>query len=451
MAVGRLRAAHVARVVAQRATGAHGFALRFRTHAAAGVHAPDAGRVGAVAIGRPPIFRRARGIAREERRVQRGGIAVVVIHDAEQLRRRRQPPVSEAARRDASRTRGGVVPRRLAVIDFLPHEAGDVVGDRAVGVVGVAGWIDRVVGVFAEGRGRVDGLPRVGELEQARSRHRVSRQAVVGVVVSRGRRRNTREPPRDRERLRVHVAIDPPAEVVGSRADRHAHEKLIRRRRAGERFHEVTRGVGVERDGIFIRRDTRARHRLRCVAAGVVAAKPLRLRLPIHLIAEIDHGAVKRRRQIRILRPRRGAADRVIVITPRAVRVSALGIEHEPPAAIGLRVAVDWVAIERPRDRLVDAGDGLEMHGRDVVVVIIRESAVATVGIEFSDFVGDAAGVVARIENRDAIGAHGDRAALEISRGDRDGRRRGRGHERQTPDVGLAETNRIRVALGVRR
>ena len=106
----------------------------------------------------------------------------------------------------------------------------------------------------------------------------------------------------------------------------------------------------------------------------------------------------------------------MIVVVPWTVVVPTFRIKRLARGAVGLGISVDGITVQRPRDGLVDAGDRLQMHWRDVVVIIVRQAAVAAVDIEFADFVGDAAGVVAGIEDRDAIRAHGDRAALKISR-----------------------------------
>ena len=89
------------------------------------------------------------------------------------------------------------------------------------------------------------------------------------------------------------------------------------------------------------------------------------------------------------------------------------------------------------------------MHRRDVIVVVVGQTAVPAVEVELTNFVGDRAPVVAGIENRDAIRADRDGAALEVARRNWNGRGRGRGHQRQTPDVGLAKTDGALIALGI--
>ena len=318
-------------------------------------------------------------------------------------------------------------------------------------MVGVGRRVDRIIGVFAERRRRVERLSGVGQLRQARRAHRIRGEAIIAVIVGRGRRRNRRQAPGDRHRLRVGRAIDPPALVVGRATDLHAHKKLVGRGHACERFHKISRGIGVESDGILKRDDARAGDGLRGVSTRPRLTQRADRRLAIHLPAEIHDRAVKRRRQVRRRRPRGRAADRVIMIAPRAVVVSALRVERLARRAVGLRVTVNRISVQGPGDRLVDARHRLQMHRRDVIMIIIPEAAVPAVKIEFADFVGDAARVVTRIENRDAVSTEGDRAALKISRRDRDWRGGWRRHEWQAPDIGFAETNRALVALGIRR
>ena len=346
-------------MIAERPAGAGRLALRLRPHAAAGVDAPHLRRIRTVDIARPPILGGARGMARKEGRIQRGRIAEVVVHDAEQLRRRRQAPIRKAARGHAAGPGRRVLPSRLADIDLLPHQARDPVGDRAVAIVGVARRVDRVIGVFAKDRGGIDGLAGIGKFQHARSGHAVGREAIAAVIIGRGGAGYGRQPPSHRQRLGVRVAVDAPALVIRVGAHLDAHKKLIRRRRPGERLDEMARGIRLECDRILVGDDARALHRLGRITTGAGRAHALHLRLAVNLAAKVNDRAVERGGQIRIRRARRGAADRVIVIVPRAVVVPALGIERLPRRPVGFRVTVNRITVQSPRHRLVDAEYGL--------------------------------------------------------------------------------------------
>ena len=316
-------------------------------------------------------------------------------------------------------------------------------------MIGIGGRVEGIIGVLAERRRRIQRLSGIGQAGEARRAHRIGSEAIVAAVIGRGRRRDGRQAPRDGHRLRVDGAVDPPALVVGRATDLHAHQKLVGRGHARQGLHEMPRGIGVEGDRVLKRDDARAGHGLRRVTAGARLTQRADRRLSIHLPAEIHDGAVKRGRQIGRSRTRGRAADRVIVIVPGAVIMSSLSIKRLARRAVGLRVTVNRISIQGPRDGLVDARHRLQMHRRDVVVIVVTEPAVPAVDIEFTDFVGDAARVVTRIKNRDTVSAEGDGAALKISRRDRDWRGGWRRHEWQAPDIGFAETNRALVALGI--
>ena len=55
------------------------------------------------------------------------------------------------------------------------------------------------------------------------------------------------------------------------------------------------------------------------------------------------------------------------------------------------------------------------MQRRDVVVIIIRASAMAAPLVQFADFIADLAAIVLRIEDRDAIHGQSDRATQEAA------------------------------------
>ena len=141
-----LLAANVAGMVAEGAGRrvAERLGLWLGTKPTARVAAPDVGRAIAEDVTRPPVVGGSRRVVGEIGRVQRG-VRVVVIEDAEKLARGGQTPVGIA-----SGAHGGGVcysgfPSALAVIYLLPHEAGHVIGDRAVAVVGEGLGIDGVV------------------------------------------------------------------------------------------------------------------------------------------------------------------------------------------------------------------------------------------------------------------------------------------------------------------
>ena len=148
VAVRLFGAAHIAGVIAQGAARADGFRLRLRPQTTAFIRAPHIRRARAVKIAAPPIARPCHGVVREEGRVQ-GRVRYLMIEQAEQLMRCRQPPIIVAARGHARCIRDGVFPSRLAIVHALPHQAGDVVGDGAVAVVGESLGMDRVVAVLA--------------------------------------------------------------------------------------------------------------------------------------------------------------------------------------------------------------------------------------------------------------------------------------------------------------
>ena len=250
MTIGRFCATNVARVVTKRAAGAEGFCLRFRAEAAARVGAPDVGGAGAVEITRPKISGGAGGIAWKESGIDGGRVAVVVIEDAEKFGRRRQSPVSVVPCGDATSVGHGGLPRGFAVVHFLPHEAGDPVGDGAVGVVGVGWSVERVIRVLAKGSGAVDGLAGVGELRHAGGRHRVIGDAVAAVVVG-GGRGGSGQTPCDGEGFGINTPVEAPADIVARAAHGVAHEILVGQGSPGQTLDEVTRAVGGEGNGIF--------------------------------------------------------------------------------------------------------------------------------------------------------------------------------------------------------
>ena len=134
VSVRRRFAAHVTRMIAESAACTDRFGLGLGAKATPSVRAPHTCRAGAANVARPPILRRARRVVWEESRVQRR-VRVVVIEDAEKLARRGQAPIGEAAGRDAGSIRHGRLPSALAAVHLLPHEARDIVSDRAVAIV----------------------------------------------------------------------------------------------------------------------------------------------------------------------------------------------------------------------------------------------------------------------------------------------------------------------------
>ena len=148
VAVRLLGAAHIAGVIAQGAAHADGFRLRLWPQTTAFIRAPHIRRARAIEITAPPISRPCHGIVWKEGRVQ-GRVRYLMIEQAEQLMRCRQPPIIVAARGHARSIGDCVFPSGLAIVHALPHQAGDVVGDGAVTVIGENLGIDRVVAVLA--------------------------------------------------------------------------------------------------------------------------------------------------------------------------------------------------------------------------------------------------------------------------------------------------------------
>ena len=394
-----------------------------RSETAAGVRRPDLGVVAVEKIARPEIPRRATGIVHEVSRIERG--IAFVIDDAECLLRRGQSPVGVAREIERGRARACSVPRHLAAVGLLPHEAADVVCHGAVGIVGERWGIDRVVAVFAEGGRGVQRLAGIGEPRHAPRRHRVVVEARGVGVGGVHRAARTLRGLRDR----VRDSVDRVRDIVRRATERVGeHIRILRRpREAGDDGTRERRSRG--RDG---------------------AGRGLWIDLP----AIVPHRAVHGIHQIRIRRrpcavARIESPARVVVITPRPVIVSAIGVERLHRAAIRLHVSIDRIPIERPRAGFVRREHRVEMRRRDVIVVVIRAPAMPAVRVEFADRLRKLPRVVARIENRNAIRAERHRAAEEIAR-KRDRRGRSHRHERDAPDIRLAITQRSRVRLRVR-
>ena len=104
----------------------------------------------------------------------------------------------------------------------------------------------------------------------------------------------------------------------------------------------------------------------------------------------------------------------VVVITHLRVLMTVAFVQLANRRAIGLGEAVDWITIERIRDGHSLADHALQMQRSDVVVVIIRTTAVTTPLVELADLIRNLAAIVLRIEDRNAIHADGDRAAQEV-------------------------------------
>ena len=91
------------------------------------------------------------------------------------------------------------------------------------------------------------------------------------------------------------------------------------------------------------------------------------------------------------------------------------------------------------------------MDRHDVVVIVVTQTAMPAIGIEFADGVGELAGVVAGVEDGDAVGGERDRAALEVTRRDQNRRSGRQRHERDTPVIGHSVTERSGVIGAIGR
>ena len=85
------------------------------------------------------------------------------------------------------------------------------------------------------------------------------------------------------------------------------------------------------------------------------------------------------------------------------VFVAVEPVESFDRRTVGLRVAVDRIAVERVGDRHPLAALLLQVHRCDVVVVVVGPAAVAAVLVELADQEGIFAAVVERVENRHAV------------------------------------------------
>lgn len=74
-----------------------------------------------------------------------------MVHDAEEFGAVGESPVVVRGEFQAGGIFLGLFEGHFAAISFLPCEAGDVVGDGAVAVVGEAGIVSGEVSIFAEG------------------------------------------------------------------------------------------------------------------------------------------------------------------------------------------------------------------------------------------------------------------------------------------------------------
>ena len=223
-----------------------------------------------------------------------------------------------------------------------------------------------------------------------------------------------------------------------------------------------------QRRGIHLRHDVGPGDRFRIVAARSIRTQISHRWLAIDLVAKVHHRAVeglhqvrRLRRAIRMRRVHRRRAHRVVVITPAAaVIVTAFRIQRLPRRAIRLHKAIHRIAIQRPGDGLViaqrPAEARVQVRGCDVVMVIIRQTAVTAVVVQLADLIRHIPAIVRRIEYRDAVRCQRHRAAQEIRRRsrwivDHDGRCRRHRHQRDAPHIRLLIPERARVVLIARR
>ena len=247
--------------------------------------------------------------------------------------------------------------------------------------------------------------------------------------------------------------------AVGRRAVRqiHARDEI-----------EMPAAIRDQRRGIHLRQDVGPGDRFRIVAARSIRTQISHRRLAIDLIAKIHHRAVeglhqvrRLRRAIRMRRVHRRRAHRVVVITPAAaVIVTAFCIQCLTRRAIRLHKAIQRIAIQRPGDGLViaqrTAEARVQVRGCDVIMVIIRQTAVTAVVVQLADLIRHIPAVVRRVEDRDAVRRQRHRTAKEVRRRsrwivDHDRRRRRHWHQRDAPNIRLLIPERARVVLIARR
>ena len=250
-------------------------------------------------------------------------------------------------------------------------------------------------------------------------------------------------------------AIQAPAHVIGHAADCVAHEEIVLARCATHVFDEVTAAVHAQSHGIFESRDRCSWHLLRRVATGAGGTHVRHVRLWIDLRVKVHHHAMhgihhERVRRRPVCRARVVSAPRMIVIAPGAVIVSAICIQRLHGRSIRLHIAIHRVAIQRPGDGLVIPQHRNQMHRIDVVVIVIRQPAMAAIDVQLADVIAELPRVVAWIENRHTIRPQRHRPAQEIPI-QRDRRCRRHGHQRQLPHIRLPKAQRARVVRPIRR
>ena len=99
----------------------------------------------------------------------------------------------------------------------------------------------------------------------------------------------------------------------------------------------------------------------------------------VNLAAALSHFAEEAAVEVRVF------FRRVIVIAAAFVLVAVEGVEANNRRAVRFFVTVDRVAVERIRNRKPLADDLLQMDRRDVIVVVVGSTAVATELVEFTN------------------------------------------------------------------
>ena len=102
---------------------------------------------------------------------------------------------------------------------------------------------------------------------------------------------------------------------------------------------------------------------------------------------------------------------RVIMVCTLGIGMPIEGIEIFYRRTIGLCEAIDRIPIERVGDRCIDANDGLQMDGWQVVMVIVCPATMTSELIKLPDEIRIVTAIVQRIKNRDTIRGDRDRSS----------------------------------------
>ena len=131
-------------------------------------------------------------------------------------------------------------------------------------------------------------------------------------------------------------------------------------------------------------------------------AHPLSPGLGIDLTLDLDHFAVESADHIGI------AVGRMIMITRSIVIVTVALVQTLRSRSVRFLQTEDGISVERVGERLALACLLFEMERDNVVMIVIRPTAVTAPLVELADLLRDLASIILRIENGNAVHSDGD-------------------------------------------